>query len=101
MGTTGHRWTMLQKWPARYYHNSVVFDPDGNGERIWVLGGFDGKDLNDVWSSANGSTWTESIPPGEASKKTDGADANWWKPSLFLWKCGVPEQNLDNGRLFC
>ena len=82
----GAKWTQVDnaaKWPARYYHNSLVFDPDRNGERIWVLGGFNGNDLNDVWSSKDGSTWTESTPPGEASKKTDGADANWWKPRYF------------------
>ena len=65
-------------WTARYSHTSVVFN-----SKIWVLGG--GKDnsnlFNDVWSSPDGKTWTESTPPGEASKDTDGTDgsaANWW-----------------------
>ena len=26
-------------WEARYEHTSVVFQPDGAGDRIWVLGG--------------------------------------------------------------
>ena len=63
-------------WTARYDHTSVVFD-----SKIWVLGGYDGGNRNDVWSSTDGSTWTESTPPGEASKDTDGTDgsaANWW-----------------------
>ena len=70
------------KWSKRTDHTSVVFDPDGSGERIWLLGGYDGKNyLNDVWSSVDGANWTESTPPGEATKDTDGGDgtaANWW-----------------------
>ena len=68
------------KWKARSGHTSVVFDP-GDGEKIWVMGGTDGSRLNDVWSSPDGSTWTESTPPGSAEKDTDGTDgsaANWW-----------------------
>ena len=121
------------KWSKRSGHTSVVFDP-GDGEKIWVLGGYDGNDrndvwsspdgetwtqvdatadwkarggytsvvfngkiwvmggynalneesiesFNDVWSSTDGSSWTESTPPGEASKDTDGTAgtaANWW-----------------------
>ena len=65
------------KWKARYYHTSVVFN-----SKIWVMGGYDGTDnFNDVWSSTDGETWTESTPPREASKDTDGTDgsaANWW-----------------------
>ena len=64
------------KWKARSYHTSVVF----NG-KIWVLGGDDVgfNNLNDVWSSTDGETWTESTPPGGTKKITAGEDANWWK----------------------
>ena len=65
-------------WAARYYHTSVVFDPDGKGERIWVMGGEGDDRYNDVWSSTDGSSWTESTPPSNASKKTAGAGKNWW-----------------------
>ena len=65
------------KWTKRSGHTSVVFD-----SKIWVLGGYDGTDeLNDVWSSTDGKTWTESTPSGSAPKDTDGTDgsaANWW-----------------------
>ncbi len=48
------------RWAAREEHTSVTF----NG-KIWVLGGTDGKRTNDVWSSADGVTWTEhKIPSG-------------------------------------
>ena len=65
-------------WAARYDHTSVVFNPAGNGERIWVLGGWGESSLNDVWSSPDGKTWTESTPPKNAEKDTGGGDANWW-----------------------
>ena len=65
-------------WTARQQHTSVVFDPDGKGERIWVLGGASKDYLNDVWSSTDGSRWTESTPPSNASKKTAGTGKNWW-----------------------
>jgi dihydrofolate reductase len=45
------------KFSARLDHTSVVFD-DGNGEKIWVIGGDGGGRQNDVWSSADGKTWT-------------------------------------------
>ena len=65
-------------WTARYHHTSVVFDPDGRGERIWVMGGEGDDRYNDVWSSTDGSSWTESTPPSNASKKTAGTGKNWW-----------------------
>ena len=66
-------------WAARYDHTSVVFDPDGKGERIWVLGGRGTKNLNDVWSSPDGSTWTESTPPNdEDGNPVAKNNKNWW-----------------------
>ena len=59
-------------WSERYYHTSVVLN-----RKIWVLGGYDGTDyLNDVWSSEDGATWTESTPSGR--KTTSGNSKNWW-----------------------
>ena len=75
-----YRWEEVkaegEKWSARWGHTSVVFQG-----KIWVMGGRDKKYLNDVWSSADGANWTESTPPGDATKDTDGGDgkaANWW-----------------------
>ena len=66
-------------WPGRYSHTSVVFPLDRDEKKIWVLGGHDGKKrLNDVWSSADGITWTESKPPKSAPKNTAGKNKNWW-----------------------
>ena len=60
-------------WLARADHTSVVFK-----DKIWVLGGYTGEYMNDVWSSKDGETWTESKPPENADKDTAGTDANWW-----------------------
>ena len=51
------RWTQhLAKapWQPRQYHAVAVFDG-----RLWVLGGYDSKDRNDVWHSADGVHWRE------------------------------------------
>lgn len=42
----------FDSFPARFGHTAVVHDPgDGNGERIYIIGGRDSSntDLNDVW----------------------------------------------------
>ena len=76
----GKTWTQVDAdadWKAHDYHTSVVFD-----SKIWIMGGQRGADsitfYNDVWSSPDGETWTESTPPSNASKKTAGAGKNWW-----------------------
>jgi hypothetical protein len=46
----------------------VVFDDDGNGEKMWVIGGIDAGNnaLNDVWNSVDGKTWTQ-VKPNDAN----------------------------------
>ncbi|MHC4600225.1 MAG: hypothetical protein ACYS47_14585 [Planctomycetota bacterium] len=54
-------------WVARHGHSSTVF----NG-RMWVLGGDSwavGRELNDVWSTADGATWTEITPAASWSAR--------------------------------
>ena len=41
-------------WPARQYHEVAAFDG-----KLWVLGGLDGRNRNDVWYSADGVDWHE------------------------------------------
>jgi hypothetical protein len=60
--TNGDTWTdqsagSSKKFTARTAHTSVVFD-DGNGEKIWIIGGLTNESKNDVWKSTNGKTWT-------------------------------------------
>jgi hypothetical protein len=76
-------------WPARRYHNAVVFDG-----KLWVLAGIgdDGSpDKNDVWYSADGETWTElpSTPWGERHAATA------FVFNSALWITG----GTDNGQL--
>ncbi|MCA1623960.1 MAG: hypothetical protein LC778_09205 [Acidobacteria bacterium] len=56
--TDFERWEALAEksnLPDRVFYGSVVF----NG-KIWLLGGFDGKDyFNDVWNSSDGVRWTK------------------------------------------
>jgi len=51
------RWEVLAEssnLPLRIFYGAVAFK-----DRIWLLGGFDGKSYyNDVWSSADGVRWT-------------------------------------------
>ena len=39
-------------WDPRQFHHVAVYDG-----RMWVLGGYQGGDLNDVWYSADGTNW--------------------------------------------
>ncbi len=41
-------------WSKRSGQRSIIFD-----KKIWVIGGSDGSDRNDVWSSSDGVNWTE------------------------------------------
>jgi hypothetical protein len=41
-------------WKPRQYHEVAVFD-----DRLWVLEGWNEKNLNDVWHSADGVNWYE------------------------------------------
>lgn len=59
----GLHWVLLTDhpaWSARVWHTCVV-----SGDRIWLLGGYDGNYRSDVWSSPDGVEWrlsTEEAP---------------------------------------
>ncbi|WP_157954304.1 hypothetical protein [Saccharospirillum mangrovi] len=60
----GRDWTLEtdddSPLPARTDAQVVVFDDgQGAGEQLWLIGGFDGGDHNDVWSSADGKDWVQ------------------------------------------
>lgn len=54
------RWEVLaenSELPARVFYGAVVFN-----NKIWLLGGFDGKHyFNDVWNSADAVHWTRIV----------------------------------------
>jgi hypothetical protein len=55
LGATWTEATNAAPWGGRSNFGAVAF----NGQ-MWVLGGYDGTNwLNDVWSSGDGSTWTQ------------------------------------------
>ena len=62
VGASWQQSTASADWDDRFAHTSVVFK-----NKIWVLGGKGGSYRNDVWSSSNGTSWTEA---------TDGS-ARW------------------------
>lgn len=51
----GSRWQLITDsppWSARVMHAVTVV-----GDRLWLLGGYDGRYLSDVWTSADGKDW--------------------------------------------
>ncbi len=46
--------TTSAAWTARYDHASVAFD-----NKIWIIGGNDGVNRNNVWYSTDGVIWTQ------------------------------------------
>ncbi len=45
--------TSAASWSTRWQHTSVVFD-----NKMWVMGGYGGSYLHDVWYSTDGTNWT-------------------------------------------
>ncbi|HJT23860.1 MAG TPA: hypothetical protein VJ873_04750, partial [bacterium] len=61
----GSDWTTVGTVPfgVRFFATLTVFDPgDGQGPRMWYIGGFNGNMYNDVWYSFNGVSWTQATP---------------------------------------
>lgn len=60
--------------PARVFYGATVF-----AGKIWMLGGFDGKnDLNDVWSSADAVQWQRATDKAPWTRRSN--------PSVFVFK---------------
>lgn len=54
--------------PNRVFYGVVVFK-----DKIWLIGGFDGKKYhNDVWNSADGVNWTQITEKANFSERTVG-----------------------------
>jgi hypothetical protein len=61
--------TQQAPFPGRAYHTSLVFD-----NKLWVIGGAGSSSgnsipMNDVWSSIDGSNWTQSTPSAQFSPR--------------------------------
>ena len=46
-------------WSARWVYTAVVFD-----DKMWVMGGDDGSNKDDVWSSSDGTDWAQTTVTG-------------------------------------
>lgn len=67
----GSNWTQVSSDPefsARRFHQAVSFN-DGNGEKLWLIGGDNGQKSNDVWSSSDGINWVQEISHAEFSAR--------------------------------
>jgi hypothetical protein len=53
-GVSWQRHGQMAPWEPRQYHDVAVFDG-----RLWVLEGYNQKNRNDVWYSADGTNWYE------------------------------------------
>lgn len=53
-GTSWARVLEHAAWSPRYGHASTVFDG-----AMWIIGGYDGSLLSDVWYSYDGTSWTQ------------------------------------------
>ena len=59
----GRSWQLVTDapaWSPRVWHTATVHDG-----RIWLLGGYDGKYLNDVWYSEDGASWHRATAAAE------------------------------------
>lgn len=81
----GSSWTevvSVAPWNGRRGHEVVTFN-DGNGEAIYLIGGFSSEEEtgkrkynNDVWKSTNGKDWVEIKP----SVDIEPTDSTAWQP---------------------
>ncbi len=97
------RTTDFEKWevvaeksnlPDRVFYGSVVFDG-----KIWLLGGFDGKDYyNDVWNSSDGVSWTRVSPRAAWSPRNVGhiGNAVVFRNRIWIIGGGVIEGDRTN-----
>lgn len=95
----GRHWeqaTPRASWSPRAYHAAQVFN-----NKLWVLGGGNylpgHQDLNDVWSSADGITWTQISPHAPWKERI------WFGSAVYrdhLWvlggSSGKPRANLGD-----
>jgi dihydrofolate reductase len=97
-GVTWDKKTDSAQFSGREDFASVVFD-DGEGEKMWVIGGSVGigNNVNDVWSSEDGVTW---------DKKTDSAQfsGRWKFESVVfdnkMWVFGGDERSTVNDEVW-
>ncbi len=100
------RTTDFKKWetlsgtsnlPGRIFYGLVVFK-----DKIWLLGGFDGTTYhNDIWSSADGVTWTRVVKNAAWSPRNIGTITVFNDKILIIGGGtidGTPNSNPDSDK---
>ncbi len=63
------------------------------GNKLWLIGGFDGSYKNDVWSSSNGTTWTLATASTAFSARSDHQLLSF---NNKLWLIGGSDGSIKN-----
>ena len=103
---TGTSWKEFNRsgWDARIGHSAVVFK-----NKIWILGGRAHNEagvsirltgvFNDIWSSSDGRTWTETTSGAQWSTRYDFATAVYDNKLWVIGGRGVVTGNDGMGRV--
>ena len=85
-------------WSNRAAHQMFSFN-DGTGEKLWLMGGLfpnaNGTYFNDIWTSTNGSTWTQ-LTPGPHWSTRAQLGAVIYNNKIWLLGGRSPLNNLHN-----
>ena len=88
------RWEMLAErsdLPNRVFYGSIVF-----GGKIWLLGGYDGKNYyNDIWNSTDGVRWRKVVEHAGWSPRNAGRLVEF-KHRLWMLGGGVIDGEKDS-----
>jgi len=75
--TDGTDWTQAAanvQWGDRSNSGFTVYkNPSGEGQAMWLIGGYDGGEINEVWYSVDGVDWTQATGNAEWIKRADAA----------------------------
>jgi hypothetical protein len=84
----GVRWRQdasTAPWEPREYHSVCVWD-----DRLWVIGGYNEKNLDGAWYSKDGSNWYPTVTewdPRHAASVWVYKDAVWmFAPDPEVWR---------------
>jgi len=90
-GVTWTQATASAAFPPRYNHTSVVYN-----DKMWVIGGYtyywDYTQLNDVWYSTDGVTWTQATTSADFTPRERHTSVVY---NNKIWVMGGVSDNID------
>ena len=113
LGSNWQQATAQAPWVARSSHASLVF-----ANKMWVLGGYDGSNRNDVWYSTDGKNWTQAATAGWTARfghtslvydnkmwvlgGYDGSEKNdvWYSTDGETWQLATDDATWHDRRNF-